>query len=350
MRRLPRVLLHLLHAETDAARARIDAQHFNLDHVAGIDYLARMLHALGPAHLRNMDETFNARLELNKRTVISNACNASTHTRTNRKTFLDAGPRIGQQLLVTERHALAVTIKLQHFDLDRVADFEELIRVLKPSPRHISHVQQAIDTAEVNECTVVSQVLDLALDHDVFFDLLKRLIFPASVLLLDNGFARQHNIGPLAVELDHFGFNDLVAQAVEVAHRTNINLRAGQESSDAIDVNSQATLDAIDHATLDARAVAISLLEIVPGFHAHRVGARKDRKPVGCFHALHEHFNFVAGFHGQLAVLGKLGRVNNTFRLVSEINDHASFTQADDGAAHHFAFFKRRLFLLKLIE
>src|SRR6185369_14512723 len=193
MQRLPRVLLHLLHAETDATRPRIDTQHFNLDHVAGIDDLARMLHALGPAHFRNVDESFDARLELNKRTIISNARNAPAHPRTNWETFFDAGPRIGQQLLVTERDALAVTIKLQHFDLDRVADFEQLIRVLQPSPRHISHVQQAVDAAEIDESAVVSQVLDLALDHDVFFDLLKRLIFPASVLLLDNSFARQHN-------------------------------------------------------------------------------------------------------------------------------------------------------------
>src|SRR5215470_4295219 len=96
MQRLPRVLLHLLHAETDATRARIDTQHFNLDHVAGIDYFARMLHALGPAHLGNVDQAFNARLELNKGAVISHTRDTSAHARANRETFLDAGPRIGQ--------------------------------------------------------------------------------------------------------------------------------------------------------------------------------------------------------------------------------------------------------------
>src|SRR6185369_2919617 len=105
-------------------------------------------------------------------------------------------------------------------------------------------------------------------------------------------------------------------------------------SSDAIDVHAQAALDAIDDAALHARAVAISLLEIVPGFHAHSVGARKDRKPVGCFHALDEHFNFVAGFDRKLAVLSELGRVNDAFRLVSKVDDHSAFAQADDGATN----------------
>src|SRR6185369_18081143 len=111
-------------------------------------------------------------------------------------------------------------------------------------------------------------------------------------------------------------------------------------SSDAIDVHAQAALDAIDDAALHARAVAISLLEIVPGFHAHSVGARKDRKPVGCLHALHEHFNLVAGFDCKLTVLGKLGRVNDAFGLISKVDDHSAFAQANDGAANYFAFFE----------
>src|SRR5678815_2660546 len=66
VQRLPRILLHLLHAETDAPRSWINAEHFNLDQVAGINYLARMLDALGPAHLGNMDQSFHAALEFYK--------------------------------------------------------------------------------------------------------------------------------------------------------------------------------------------------------------------------------------------------------------------------------------------
>ena len=74
---LPWILLHLLHAETDAARLRIDAQHFNFHHVARIDDFARMLHALGPAHFRNVNQPFHARLEFDKGAVISHAGHAS---------------------------------------------------------------------------------------------------------------------------------------------------------------------------------------------------------------------------------------------------------------------------------
>src|SRR5215211_2149109 len=94
VQRLPGVLLHLLHAETDATGSRIDTQHFNLDQVSRVDNLARVLHALGPAHLRNMDEAFNTGLEFDERAVVSHARNPSVHARTHRETFLDTGPRI----------------------------------------------------------------------------------------------------------------------------------------------------------------------------------------------------------------------------------------------------------------
>src|ERR1051326_8024476 len=141
VQRLPRVLLHLLHAQTDATRLRIDAQHFNLNHVARVYDFARMLDALGPAHLGDMDQTFNARLELYEGAVVSHACYAAADTRSHRETFFDAGPGIGQQLLVTERDAFAFLIELQHLDLDRVADFEQLVWILQPAPRHVGHVQ-----------------------------------------------------------------------------------------------------------------------------------------------------------------------------------------------------------------
>ena len=48
---LPGILLHLLHPETDAASSWIYAQHFDFDSIARTHDFARMLDALGPAHL-----------------------------------------------------------------------------------------------------------------------------------------------------------------------------------------------------------------------------------------------------------------------------------------------------------
>src|ERR1700752_3282480 len=130
VQRLPRVLLNLLHAETDAPCFRIDAQYFDFHQVARIDDFARMLHTLGPAHLGDVHQSFDTGLEFDERAVIGNARNPSGHSRADREAFFHAGPRIGQQLLVAERNAFAFAIELQHLDLNGVADFEQLVRIL----------------------------------------------------------------------------------------------------------------------------------------------------------------------------------------------------------------------------
>src|SRR5678816_3551211 len=179
---------------------------------------------------------------------------------------------------------------------------------------------------------------------------MKRLVFPSSVLGFDDGLARKHNIRPFTIELDDLRFNLLVPETVEIAHRTDVNLRSRQEGADTIDVNSQATLDAFDYATLDRASILIGFLQIVPRLHAHGISTRQDWQPIRSLHTLDEHFDFIAGLDGHYAVFRKLGRIDETFRFVTEIYDHPAFADAYHRAANNFAFLQSSLFLLELIE
>src|SRR5262245_2560096 len=132
-------------------------------------------------------------------------------------------------------------------------------------------MKQTVNAAEIDERTVVGKVLDLAFDNDVLFDLLQRLIFSAGVLLLNHRFARQHYVGPFAVELYHFRFDHLIAQAVEITNWPDIDLGARQESGDTVNVNAQTTFNSIDDATLNVAAFAIRLIEVVPSLHANGI-------------------------------------------------------------------------------
>src|SRR2546423_1656283 len=129
--RLPRIRLRLLHAETDAPRARVNAQHFGLNLFAHVHQLRRLLRPLQPTHLRDVDEAFDARLKLDERAVVGHARNHAFHARADNKTLLDRFPRIRQQLFVTETDALAFAVELQNFDLHVLADLEHLARILQ---------------------------------------------------------------------------------------------------------------------------------------------------------------------------------------------------------------------------
>src|SRR5437763_9624481 len=102
VKRLPGVLLHLLHAETDPSSLGVDAEHLDIDNITGIDDLARMLHPLGPTHLRDVNQTLDTGLKFDERAVISNAGHPSVESHVGRKALFDALPRIRQQLLIPQ--------------------------------------------------------------------------------------------------------------------------------------------------------------------------------------------------------------------------------------------------------
>src|SRR5690242_932046 len=104
--RLPRIRLHLLHSEAYASRLRVDAEHFDFDRIAGIYDLAGMLDALGPAHFRDVDQTFHARLEFDEGAIIRDAGDFSRDARGWRKSFFNRLPGIGQQLFVAQGNSL----------------------------------------------------------------------------------------------------------------------------------------------------------------------------------------------------------------------------------------------------
>src|SRR5580765_2200954 len=193
-KRLPWVLLHLLHAEAYVSPFRVDAEYFDFDGIARIDDLAGMLDALRPTHLRDVYQTFDAGLEFDKGPVIGDAGDFSRDARVRRKSFFDRLPGIGQELFVAQGNSLAAAVKPEHFYLHGVADFEKLARILQAAPRHIGDVQQSIETAQINERTIVGKILNLSFDDDVFFDLIERLSLAAGISFFEHGFTRKHDV------------------------------------------------------------------------------------------------------------------------------------------------------------
>src|SRR5262245_19093495 len=110
---VPWIVLDLFHSETDPPGLWIDAEHFHLNSVSRVDEFARVLHPLRPAHLRDMDETFNTRLEFDEGAIVGDAGHLSSDASIGWKALLDCFPVIRQQLFVAERDPLAVPIKSQ---------------------------------------------------------------------------------------------------------------------------------------------------------------------------------------------------------------------------------------------
>ena len=149
---------------------------------------------------------------------------------------------IRAELLDAERNALALAVELEDADVDLVADLDDFGRMLDALPRHVGDVQQAVDAAEVDERAVVGQVLDHALDHVAFLEIVEELRALGAVFLLDHRAARHHDVVAALVELDDLEFEFLALEVARVAHRAHVHERTGQECADIVEFDSEAAL------------------------------------------------------------------------------------------------------------
>src|SRR5262249_20562894 len=198
------------------------------DFLADRQQLRWVLQPLGPGHLRNMDQAFDARLDLDEGAVVGQADNFAANVRALRIALGHRLPGIGHQLFIAERDAFFFAVEFQDLDLNGVADLDDVAGGLDAAPAHIDDVQQPVDAAEINEGAIIGDVLHRAFHDDTFFYMGERLALLVAGLFLEHGLARDHDISPLAVELDHPHADVLIHEGFEVANRARIDLRARQ--------------------------------------------------------------------------------------------------------------------------
>ena len=166
------------------------------DDLAGVDVL------LGPGHLGDVDQALDARLQLHERAVVGDVGHAALELGVDRVAGGDALPRIGQQLLDAERDAVRLVVDLDDLDLDRLADGHDLGRMVHAAPRHVGDVQQAVDAAEIDERTVLGDVLDDAVDDLTLFEVGHELGALLGAALFEDGAARHDDVAAAAIHLE----------------------------------------------------------------------------------------------------------------------------------------------------
>ncbi len=196
-----------------------------------------------------MYQTFNAFFQLGEAAVVGQVGDASGNAGTFRVTGLDGNPRIFAQLLQTQRYAVALAIELQNLDVDLVANVDDFRRMLDALPGHVGDVQQTIDATQVNERTVVGEVLDDTFDLLAFLQVFQQGFALGAVLGFQHAATGNDNVVALLVELDDLELQLFAFQVSGITHRTDINQGTRQERTDAVDVDGEATFDlAVDDA------------------------------------------------------------------------------------------------------
>ena len=294
---------------------------------------------LGPAHLGDVHQAFDARLQLHEGAVVGDVGDAALELGADRILDLDALPGIGLELLHAQGDALRLRIEPDHLHLHRLADMQGLGRMIDAPPGDVRDVQQTVDAAEIDEGAVVGQVLHHALQHLAFLQAGHELGAGFRAALLEHGAARHHDVAAGAIHLEDLERLRRAHQRADVAHRADVDLAAGQEGHGAGEVDGEAALDAAEDHAGDALVLLEVLLELRPGFFAARLLAAEHGFAMLVFHALEIDLDQVADLDlGLLAGRSEFLEGDAPFGLQAHIDQHGVGLDRDDGALDHGAF------------
>ncbi len=228
------------------------------------DDLARVDVLLGPAHLADVDQALDARLELDERAVLGDVGHAARELGAQRILARGALPGIALELLHAQRDALRVAVDADDLHLHRVADAQHLARVLDALVAEVGDVEQAVDAAQVDEGAVIGDVLDHAVDHLALGEALDQARTLLGARLFEHGAARHDDVAALAVHLEDLEGLGGYPSAASRRAPGGCRPAAGQEGDGAVEVDGEAALDAAEDHALDARGLGEFGFELVP--------------------------------------------------------------------------------------
>ncbi len=183
--RIPRIGHSLLDTERQLLAGWIDTENLDIDLVADLNQFVRMIDAASPGHFADVDQTFDARFELDEGTVAHHIHDFALDDRAHWVLLFDVVPGVALLLLQTESDLLLFAIDLQNLDFDLLIDRNHFGRMADTFPAHVGDVQQTVDTAEVHERTEVGDVLDHALADLADFQFAEQVFAIFFALLLD---------------------------------------------------------------------------------------------------------------------------------------------------------------------
>ena len=84
------------------------------------------------------------------------------------------------KLLQTESDALLLVVEVEDDNVNLLIELDNLVRIADAAPREIGDVDESVNTAQVNEYTVRSDVLDGTFENLTLFELEMISFFCAS--------------------------------------------------------------------------------------------------------------------------------------------------------------------------
>ena len=216
------------------------------------------------ADFRDVDQTVEAGLQLYEATVFLDLNNFALDDVADCIVLVDDGPGFRNRLLETEADLAFFGAHAENLDLDLLTNGQNFLRVLELAPGNLADVQQTVDTADVNKCTVIGETHDCAF-HDVAdLDLLPDFLHRLLTFLVQESLVREDSLASSRIDS---GYLDLQSLAEEFGTVLNVSVRQLRQRNKAGHFfvrGNDTTVDLAHHLDFDDRLVFQSLIDFLP--------------------------------------------------------------------------------------
>src|SRR5213592_1371381 len=317
--RHPGIFLGLFHAEGDLLLRLVHLEHHRFDRLPDGDDLGRMPDVAGPAHLGDVHQPLDPRLELHERAVVGDRDDLALHPRADGILRRHVLPRVRLELLQPEADALALPVDVEHLHLELLADVHHLGRMRHAAVAHVGDVQQAVHAAQVDEGAEVRDVLHDALAHLADLQLLHQDVALGPALRFEQHAPRHHDVAAPLVELDDLELERLPQQLVDVRDPAQRDLAPGKEGVHPHEVHHHAALDLLHQRSRNRVVFLVGLADPLPDPHEIGFLLRQDDRALLVLEVLQEDLDLVPLL--ERARVFELVDGHRTLRLEPDIED-----------------------------
>ena len=333
----PGVGHELLETEAHLALLAVEGEDDGFDFLSHFKEVLSAAEVLAPAHLADVDETFDTGNNFDKCTVVGDDNDFTVDVVAFLEVRIESIPGVRSELLETEGDAVLGLVKVEDDDVDFLVELDNVLRIGDTAPAEVGDVDKTVDTTKVDEDTIGGDVLDGAFEHLAFFEVADDFGLLGFDLVLDEGFVGDYHILVFVIDFDDFELHALVDKHVVVADGFDIDLRTGKEGFDVVENGDNETaLGAALDITGNDFLILVSLVDTLPALEDAGFLVGEKQLAVGVFLALDVDFNLVA--HFEIGVVAQFGGGDDTVALESDVDNGLTVADADDGTFDNFLF------------
>src|SRR5215475_4876279 len=189
------------------------------------------MHALRPRHLGNVDQPLDSRKHFNESAKIRQPRDFSSHAVSGIQFRGRDFSRIGRHLFKAERNLPVLSVDFQNLQVEHITDGELYRRIGYASPRDIAHMQQAIDTADINKRAVVLERPHSPAYGGAFLNRLERVLPHLIGFFFHHAAAIDNDIFVIDIELDDAAPDLLADQLFHIRGVTHAAARRRHEGA-----------------------------------------------------------------------------------------------------------------------